>query len=220
MRLNRDYAFQDYIVGDNNKGVVEAISSAMTIPGQIHNPLFIYGSVGVGKTHLLQALAHEYASGLKVYYATIEKFINNITQAIQNHRYINFIEHYLDFDVLLIDDIHLIKDRKSTLEEMLHIFERLYKARKQIVLSADRPPQEIFNTKDKAYRIFQKGLILKIHPPGYRDRLKFLQAKAENAGLSLTSSSLKSMAQRTNPDVRELEGILTKTKLRYELTQG
>lgn len=220
MRLNRDRTFKNYLFGDNNKDAGEAVFSAMALPGRMHNPLFIYGSVGTGKTHLLQALAHEYAPGLKICYATIEEFINNITCAIQDHRYIDFVEHCLDLDILLIDDIHLVKDRKSTLEEMLHIFERLYKARKQIVLSADRPPKKIFNTKTNAYGIFKKGLILKIQPPSHRDRLKFLQTKARNTGLSLNNDIFRDLVRKAHPDFRELEGVLAKTKLRYELTQG
>lgn len=220
MNLNRSYTFQNYLVSDNSKDAREAIYSAMTLPGQIYNPIFIYGSIGVGKTHLLQALAQEYAPDLKVYYATIEEFINNITKAIQNHRYIDFIEHCLSLDVLLIDDIHLVKDKKSTLEELLHIFGCLHKVRKQIVISADRPPKEIFNTTDKAYRIFQKGLVLKIQPPGYRDRLEFLQLKAKNVGLSLSRDIFKNLARKAHTNFRELESTLANTKLRHELTQG
>lgn len=144
MRLNRNYTFQNYLVSNNSKNARKAISSATTLPGQIYNPIFIYGATGVGKTHLLQALAQEYTPDLKVYYATIEEFINNITKAIQNHHYIDFIKHCLSLDVLLIDDTHLIKDKKSTLEELLHIFECLYKARKQIIVSADRQPKQSF----------------------------------------------------------------------------
>jgi chromosomal replication initiator protein len=129
MRINGDYTFQNYLVGDRNKDVIEAVSSTMTLPGQINNPLFIYGSAGVGKTHLLQALAQEYSPDSKIYYATIEDFVNDIIRAIQRHRYIDFIEHCLDFDVLLIDDIHLVKNKKSTLEELLHIFVCLYNCR-------------------------------------------------------------------------------------------
>jgi len=211
MKLNRDYTFQNYLISNDNKDAMEAISSAMTLPGQIYNPLFIYGAVGVGKTHLLQALAKEHAPDLKTYYATIEKFINNITQAIQHHCYIDFIEHYLRFDILLIDDIHLVKDKKSTLEEMLHLFERLYNARKQIIVSADRLPKQIFNAKDKVSKIFQKGLMLKIAPPAYNDRLRFLQTKAQNIGALLSNGIFKDLASKTQSDFRELEGALAKT---------
>lgn len=219
MRINCDYTFQNYLVSDSNKGAIEVISSAMALPGQIHNPLFIYGSVGVGKTHLLQALAKEYTPDLKIYYATIEEFINNITHAIQYYCYADFIEYCLSLDALLIDDIHLIKDKKSTLEELLRIFKCIYKARKQIVVSVDRPPKEIFNTRNKAYRIFQKGIVLKIQPPGYRDRLKFLQTKAQNAGLSLNNDIFEDLAHKDYPDFRELEGVLTKIKFCFRFFQ-
>jgi chromosomal replication initiator protein len=220
MKLNRDCTFQNYLVSDNKKDARKAISSAMALPGQIYNPIFIYGSVGVGKTHLLQALAQEYKTDLKIYYVSVEQFVNDIVQAIQNYRYVDFVKQCLNLDVLLIDDIHLVKDKKSTLEELLHIFERLYNAQKQIVITADRPITQIFKTKGKAVRIFQKGLVLNITPPAYSDRLRFLQLKAQNAGLVLSSDVLEDLARKTNPDFRELQGILAKTKLRYELIQG
>jgi chromosomal replication initiator protein len=168
----------------------------------------------------LQALAQEYKTDLKIYYVSVEQFVNDIVQAIQNYRYVDFVKQCLNLDVLLIDDIHLVKDKKSTLEELLHIFERLYNAQKQIVITADRPITQIFKTKGKAVRIFQKGLVLNITPPAYSDRLRFLQLKAQNAGLVLSSDVLEDLARKTNPDFRELQGILAKTKLRYELIQG
>ena len=212
MRINCDYTFQNYLVSDNNKGAIEAISSAMALPGQIHNPLFIYGPVGVGKTHLLQAIAHEYTSASKIYYTTIEDFVNDIIHAIQHRRYVDFIERCLNLDALLIDDVHLVKDKKFTLGELLSILGRLYKAEKQIVLSADKPPRQIFNTKTKAFKMFQAGLVLKIEPPAYNDRLRFLQARARNTGLSFDNDIFEDLASTACPDFRELAGALAKTK--------
>lgn len=217
--MNRDYTFQNYLIGDYNKDAIEAISSAMRLPGQLHNPLYVYGPVGVGKTHLLQALAQKYAADLKICYATIEMLINNMIQAILHHRHADFVEHYLSFDVLIIDDIHLISDRKFTIEELLQFFGRLHNARKQIIISADRAPMEIFNTKGKAYRIFKKGIVLKIQPPGYGDRLKFLQTRAQDAGLSLGDDIYEGLLRKTRSDFRELQGIMATTKLSHALTQ-
>ncbi len=212
MRLNKNYTFQDYLVGNSNKGAIEAVSSAMMLPGQIHNPLFIYGPVGVGKTHLLQALAQEYAPALKIRYVSVEDFINDVIYAIQHRRHIDFIERCLSLDVLLIDDIHLMKDKKYTLKELQSILGHLYKARKQIILSADRPPKQIFNMKDKTFTIFQTGLLLKIAPPTYNDRLRFLQVRARKAEPSITNDIFDGLAHKACADFRELEGALAKAK--------
>src|SRR3990167_6543071 len=112
---NRDYAFQNYLVGNNNKAVVDVISSAMILPGRIHNPVFIYGTIGVGKTHLLQAIAKEYKSDYKICYVTAEQLVNDVIQSIQNYGYNNVTEQCLNLDVLLVDDIHLMKDKKFTI---------------------------------------------------------------------------------------------------------
>lgn len=207
--INRDYTFQNYLIGDNNKAAIDAISSAMILPGRIHNPIFIYGAIGVGKTHLLQALAQEYRKESKIRYVAAEQLVNEMVKAIRNDRYVDFLKQGFQVDVLLVDDIDFIKDKKSTLKELLQIFKRLYNAQKQIVITADRPIMQIFKTKSK---IFQKELTLKIDLPSYDERLRFLQAKAQTAGLRLGSDVFEDIAHNARPDFRELEGALAKAK--------
>ena len=207
MKLNRDYTFLNYLVCDNDKAVVDAISSAMVLPGRIHNPIIIYGTIGVGKTHLLQALVGEYKMRSKIRYFTIEDFVNNMIQAIQNRCYADFIKQCLRIDALLIDDINLVKNKKSTQAELLCLFEHLYNAQKQIVVTADRPIMQIFKRKNV---LFRKGIELKIGQPGYNERLRFLQAKAQNAGLQLGNDVFMDIAYKRHSSFRELEGALVK----------
>jgi len=182
----------------------------MILPGRIHNPIFIYGAIGVGKTHLLQAVAQEYKKESRIRYVAAEQLVNDVVQSIQSYGYNDVTEQCLNLDVLLVDDIHLMKDKKFTLEELLRIFKRLYDARKQVVITADRPVTQIFKTKGGAARIFQKGISLKLEPPDYNERLRFLRTKARATGISLRDGIFEDLAHRIRPDFRELKGALAK----------
>lgn len=216
MILNPAYTFKNYLTTNSNAAIRNALLSIISLPGQIHNPLFIYGATGVGKTHLLQAVAYEAIKQepyLNIYYATSENFVNDIIQSIQTHRHGDFINHCEGLDILLLDDVHLLKGRKHTLKELLCIFKRLYDRRKQIIVTADMPPKELFGTRNKIAKIFQEGTTFEMVLPIYEDRLNFLKVKAEKSGLLVNHDIFKDIACKTQLGFRGLEGALARIKL-------
>ncbi len=190
-RLNPSYTFENYLVGDYNTAAKEAVYSAIN-GSRRHNPIYLYGAVGLGKTHLLQAFVYEAAKNkppLKICYTTSEEFVHDMVKSILSRKYNDFIGRCMNFDALVIDDIHLLKYKRNTLKELLSIFALFYEARKQIIVSSDRPPKELFDMKYKISRIFQTGSVFELKSP-----------------------LRKNIDSRDGVSFRELEGALNRAK--------
>jgi chromosomal replication initiator protein len=211
--LNPRYTFEGFIVGSCNRFAHAATLAVAESPARAYNPLFIYGGVGLGKTHLMQAACHflqEMHKNLKLFYTTSESFTNELINAIQNRTTKKFREQYRNVDVLLIDDIHFIAGKESTQEEFFHTFNALYDAHKQIVLSSDRSPKTISGLEERLVSRFEWGLVTDIQPPDLETRIAILKKKAERNSLILTEDILYFIAENIKTNIRELEGALIK----------
>lgn len=214
--LNPRYTFDTFVVGNNNNLAHAASLAVAESPGEIYNPLFIYGGVGLGKTHLMQSIAHFILSNnpdSKILYVTSEKFTNELIDAIRNKNNVTtteFREKYRNNDVLLIDDIQFIIGKESTQEEFFHTFNTLYEAKKQIIISSDRPPKEIETLEDRLRSRFEWGLTVDIQQPNYETRMAILRKKEEIEGFNIDNEVIKYIASNIKSNIRELEGALTK----------
>jgi len=220
--LNSAYTFENYIIADSNKFLNEVILSVINFSGETHKPLFIYGSTGVGKTHLMQAITHRITKNnpaLEIFYTTCEQFINHMVRSFQNSSEQDFVDFYQNLDILLIDDIHFMKGKESTQEEFFVVLNNLYAAKKQIIISGDRPPEQIFNVGKEFSDIFQEGLVAEVKSPDYKDRLKFLSRKSEEIGLKTSDCILEGIACSVRSGFRGLEGTLNKTKFYSSLKE-
>jgi len=182
-------------------------------PAKAYNPLFIYGGVGLGKTHLMQAACHyvsEMHRNMKLFYTSSESFTNELINAIQNRTTSKFREKYRKVDVLLIDDVHFIAGKESTQEEFFHTFNALYDAHKQIVLSSDRPPKTIPGLEERLVSRFEWGLVTDVQPPDLETRIAILKKKAERNAATLPEDVLYFIAEKIKTNIRELEGALIK----------
>jgi chromosomal replication initiator protein len=189
-------------------------------PATIYNPLFLYGGVGLGKTHLLHAIGQACTnSGLDVLYVSSEEFTNDLINAIRTHRTDAFRERYRRMDVLLVDDIQFIAGKESTQEEFFHTFNTLHEQNKQIVVSSDRAPKALVTLEERLRSRFEWGLTADIQPADFETRLAILRTKAERAGRAVPSGILENIARRIKSNIRELEGALTKV-LAYSDLQG
>ena len=209
--LNPRYTFSSFIVGKSNQLAHAASLAVAENPGSVYNPLFFYGGVGLGKTHLLHAVGHVgEAAGLNVLYVTSEKFTNEIINAIRFQQTEAFRAKYRQIDILLVDDIQFIAGKESTEEEFFHTFNSLHDANKQIVVSSDRPPKAIHSLQDRLRSRFEWGLLADIQPPEYEHRLAILRSKAESLRFAVPASVIEFIARPECNSVRELEGALNR----------
>jgi len=216
--LRPEYVFENFIVGNSNKLAHAAAMAVAKKPGKKYNPLFIYGGVGLGKTHLMQAIGHELILKKKrVIYASCEKFTNEFINAIRNNRPEQFKHKYRNIDALLIDDIQFLTGKEGTKEEFFHTFNALYEKHKQIVISSDRPPKAIPALEDRLKSRFEWGMIVDIGQPDFEMRKAILQAKAAEKNYKFPDEIINYIAEKIQQNVRELEGALNRLAAFIEL---
>ena len=208
-----EYTFERFVVGASNKFAHAAAQAVAERPAQTYNPLFIYGESGLGKTHLLYAIAHTIHNNhpdYKVVYIKGDTFTNELIQAIREGRNSEFREKYRGADVFLMDDVQFIAGRDSTQEEMFHTFNTLYELKKQIVFTSDRPPKEMLRLEDRLKTRFEWGLLADIQPPDYKTRMAIIKNKAIRMGVELPEFLLQLIAENITANVRQIEGTVNK----------
>jgi chromosomal replication initiator protein len=209
--MNPRNRFEAFVVGSNNQFAHAAAHAVSQSPAKTYNPLFIYGGVGLGKTHLMQAIGQQTIDGRKIHkvmYLSSERFINEFIDAIQHNMLVRFRKRYRQTDILLIDDIHFLAGKERSQEEFFHTFNTLFDGRKQIVLSSDRPASEIANLEQRLVSRFEWGLTAELQPPDIETRMAILRKKAEAFQIELAQDVLDFLAQRVRTNVRRLEGAL------------
>jgi chromosomal replication initiator protein len=210
--LNPKYVFDAFVVGHSNRFAHAAALAVAEAPGRTNfNPLYIYGGVGLGKTHLAQAIGHlarEAYRGMKVLYVTSEKFTNDFINSLTSNTTQEFVNHYRNVDVLLLDDIQFFAGKESTQEQFFHTFNVLYQNGKQIVLTSDRPPREIKGVEERLVSRFQQGLATDIQPPDLETRIAILNKKTESDGICIPAEVASFIADNVTSNIRELEGSL------------
>jgi len=214
------FTFENFIVGSGNEFCHAAAQAVAEKPGEIYNPLYLYGGVGLGKTHLITAVANVLISknNYRIAYRTGERFTNELIQAIRNGSTDNFRNQYRQVDVLIIDDIQFIAGKDRTQEEFFHTFNALYEIKKQIILTSDRSPRDLTNLMERLRSRFNWGLVADIQPPDLETRLAILSSKAELAGVQMDRDVANLLATRITNNVRELEGALTRLTAHATLT--
>lgn len=209
--INSRYTFTNFVVGHSNRLAHAASLAVSEKPAQTYNPLFLYGGVGLGKTHLLHAIGNMcHIQGLEVLYVSSEEFTNDLITAIRSHTTQAFREKYRRIDILLIDDIQFIAGKESTQEEFFHTFNTLHGQNKQIVMTSDRPPKALVTLEERLRSRFEWGLAADIQPPDFETRVAILQSKADRMGYSIPDPILEDIAHRFQTNIRELEGAMTR----------
>jgi len=211
--LNPRYTFENFVVGKNSQFAHAAAQSVANAPAARYNPLFIYGGVGLGKTHIMQAIGHALLNNpkfnqLKICYISAEAFLNELISAITSGSTLEFRNRYRQMDVLLIDDVEFLSKKEGTQEEFFHTFNSLYESQKQIVLTSDRPPREIHHLEERLRSRFQWGLVADIQPPEFETRIAILKKKSEINNILIPEKVLEYIAENITGNVRHLEGSL------------
>ncbi|RKX81045.1 MAG: chromosomal replication initiator protein DnaA [Spirochaetes bacterium] len=212
-QLRRDYDFEGFVIGNNNSFAASAAQAIGANPGGAYNPFLIYGGVGLGKTHLMQSIGnfiHYSVTDKKVVYITAETFINEFIHSIKSETQSQFKNKYRKVDVLLIDDIHDLQNKKETQEELFHTFNALYDAKKQLVFTCDRPPSELKNFTDRLKSRFERGLNVDLQPPNFETRYAILRKKLETISITIPDEVLELIARNITTNIRDLEASLTK----------
>jgi chromosomal replication initiator protein len=209
--INPKYTFESFVVGPSNRLAAAAAQAVADNPARAYNPLFLYGGVGLGKTHLLHAIGNACdGAGLQTLYVSSEEFTNDLINAIRSHTTDAFRGRYRKIDVLLIDDIQFIAGKESTQEEFFHTFNTLHGQDKQLIISSDRPPKALVTLEERLRSRFEWGLTADIQAPDFETRLAILSSKADRAGRSVPSDYLEIIARRVQSNIRELEGALNR----------
>ncbi len=220
-QLKPHYTFAEFVVGDSNRFAYAAAQSIAAEPGESYNPLFLYGGVGLGKTHLLMAIGHALVDkGMRVCYVTAETFTNEIIDAIQANTQEQFRARYRAMDILLVDDIQFIGGKERTEEELFHTFNALHNANKQIVVTSDRPPRAIPTLHDRLRSRFEWGLLADITLPDFAHRLAIVRAKSATMGIAIPTAALEYLARTDGVSVRALEGALNHVAAAARLNGG
>ena len=213
MDFNPQFTFDNFVVGPSNRFAHSAAIAVSKTPGQVYNPLFLYGPPGVGKTHLLYAIANGIRKenpNANIVYIKGDQFTNELIAAIQNGKNIEFRSKYRETDLFLIDDVQFIAGKESTQEEFFHTFNKLYEEHKQIVMTSDRKPSDMLTLEDRLKTRFEWGLLADIQPPDYETRMAILKNKAKNLGLNLSDDVCNYIAINVTNNVRQIEGTVKK----------
>ena len=221
--LNKQNTFENFVVGSGSQMAHAACVAVANAPGKAYNPLFLYGDTGLGKTHLMQAVAHHVLSTSKkanVVYASTEKFTNEFISELQKNNLNSFRKKYRNVDVLLIDDVHFLSGKERIQEEFFHTFNELFQSQKQIILSSDRPASEISKLENRLVSRFQWGLVADIQVPDLETRMAILEKKASAMNLSLARDVIELLANKVSRNVRKLEGALTRIASYVSITHA
>ena len=213
LKLNPRFTFDNFVVGSANRMVHAASLAVANAPGKSYNPLFVYGGVGLGKTHIMQAIAHHALSknpSAKVKYTSSEKFTNELIYSIRSRSTDKFRKKYREIDVLIIDDIQFLAGKEAAQEEFFHTFNVLYDYHKQIILSSDRPPKEIPKLEERLVSRFNWGLVVDVQPPDFETRVAILQKKLETDPVQINPDIITFIAKNISSNIRELEGALVR----------
>ncbi len=222
LRINPRFTFDNFIVGASNRMAHAASLAVANTPGKAYNPLFIYGGVGLGKTHLMQAIAHHILAKkpqTKVKYISSEKFTNALIMSIQNKTTQKFRQKHRNIDVLIIDDIHFLSGKEAVQEEFFHTFNELYDYHKQVIISSDRPPKEIPKLEDRLVSRFSWGLVVDMQRPDFETRVAILKKKLEHEPIQIGEDVINFVAENITTNIRELEGALVRI-IAYSLIEN